>query len=442
MAEVHRITTELILGSIHNDVGDDGMMHAFFFEKPGVPSFGLGGMGTEIFYSKKGITLAALYARRHGPAYLRALSVSDIRSLLTNFVQENFWYISEEVFDDFSAGSYATKISQRTKTLLADKLEHSRIFKPEQKLSLFPLVTVRVSECFSSPVFFMRQPETLSNEIDPRLRPWLDGSTYPPLKETQAKKQYPASWLGVRSPNEKAAEKVKAAILGSAALTLTDTYRYMFSGREMWGGVCTMDNRPSFSFGNAHTPALMNDLLIRPEDNAWLSILSAKLLSDEPINQRQLRALEYFFRAWTLPPHERYPLHCMALEAVFGKRNNSTQAVKDGVRATLGSHIDESRIGDLLKIRGAVVHGQAPDVFDAEEYDTYYNTYSTDPISDLAILSAAALRQHVFDGAMTSQDEPHHEIVAKAKASGRIPKSFGTHQPDILAKPAKAAGSP
>lgn len=442
MAEVHDQTIELVLASIHNQVGDDGMMHAFMFHKPGRPKWGLGDAGTEIFFSLKGITLAALYVRRHGPNYLRALSISDIRRLLTDFIHDHFWWIAEETFGHFFTECYAAKVSVGTKAKLAQALATSPIFVPANELSLFPLVPVQVDACFSSPQFFFRAPATLLADLAPDIHAEIDASVYPPVKDTMAKKEIPGSWLGIRSPNEKAALKTKAAILGAAALTATHGYRYMFSGRHMFGGVSTIKGGVSFNFGRAHTPPLMEDIHIRPCDHAWLSKLAAMTASDDPVDQRQLRALEYFYRAWGQPEHERYPLHCMALEAMFGKKNNNTQAVKDGVQATLGAHIAADRIGALLKVRGDVIHGQAPDVYDSEEYDIYYRTYSEDPVHDLAVLTAAALRQRLFGADMVDQEEPHQEIIAQAKAKGRIPENFGSGGHGILTVPSTLPVTP
>ncbi|MBX3429962.1 MAG: hypothetical protein KF779_10300 [Hyphomonadaceae bacterium] len=434
MSEVHTHTIELLLKSISTAVGDDGLRHDFFFFQPGTPKIGLGHAGVEIFHSKKRLTLAALYVRRHGPAYLRAMAISDINRLLTSFVSDNYWYIAEDTFGNGSAASFETLVSTGTKAKLATLLETSSIFVPTNELLLFPLVPVVVEADFSSPAFFFRKPETLANEVGPPLTGLIDGAFFPPYKDTKAKRQIAESWLGVRAPIEQAAKKTRAAVLGAAALTLTENYRYMFSGREMFGGIATIKSTYGFQFGRAHTPPVMHDLRIRDLDHAWLSTLAQKVSSDDPVDQRHLRALEYFYRAWPLSPPERYPLHCMALEAIYSQKGKTTQSVKDGVRATLGAHIPADRIGDLLKVRGAVIHGQAPDVYDAEEYDAYYNTYSADPVRDLAALTAAALRQHLFGATMIDQVEPHLDIVAKATAQGKLPKKLGDPH-SILAMP-------
>ena len=88
MRSLHRTTVDLILSAVHNKVGEDGMMSSFLYgSKPNAPQWDRH-IGTEIFFSLRGITKAALFVRRHGPAYLRALSVEDICGMLRNFLTE------------------------------------------------------------------------------------------------------------------------------------------------------------------------------------------------------------------------------------------------------------------------------------------------------------------------------------------------------------------
>jgi hypothetical protein len=380
-------------------------MHSFLYCKPGAPHWDRR-LGIEIYWSLKGITHAALYVRKNGPAYLRALSVYDIRQLLTEFIQENYWYVSEDTFLKRFNESFAERVSEKAKVALAEALARSSVFDPVMYPTLFPLVPIRVETCFSSPAFFLRKPEALLDEFPPARHRWLDAKHFPPLIDTKARKEMPTSWLGVRAPVKQAAQKAKAAVLGAAALTITDGYRYMFS------------------FGEPHTPPLMHDMTIRGCDTGWLSTLATKLSSIDENDQRQVRALEYFYRAWDQKSHERFPWHCMALEAAFSKKGATTKSVIEGVRDTLGPHIDPDRVRQILRVRGAVIHGEAPDVFDADEYEAYYDAYSADPIDDLALLTAACLRHRIFGGTMIDQEEPHKEIIAEAQARGRLPKRF------------------
>ncbi len=83
---------ELLLGSVQDQVGDDGLRHGFMYSDPRStrhqPS-----IGTQFFVSHKKLGKVALYARRHAHPYLRMIGIKDVRRLLTGFVQDNFYLI-------------------------------------------------------------------------------------------------------------------------------------------------------------------------------------------------------------------------------------------------------------------------------------------------------------------------------------------------------------
>ena len=176
------------------------------------------------------------------------------------------------------------------------------------------------------------------------------------------------------------------------------------------------------SFGEPHTPALMDDLIITEDDHAWLEILAAKVTAPERALRRQIHALEYFYRAWFLDPRERFPVLCMALDAMFGEANHATQAVIDGVRGTIGQHIADPRLRALMSLRASVIHGGAPDVYDSRKYARYYDNYDADPIRDLELVVTHCLRELVFEGQLKTHPDPHAAIIKEQQDKGRYPK--------------------
>ena len=426
MSALHRTTIDLILSAVHKEAGEDGMMCSFLSgTEPDAPHWARH-FGVTIFFSLKGMTKAALFVRRHGPPYLRALSIEDIRDMLQRFLTDNFHDVGRETFLSRFTESYAERVSEPTKEALARSLAASSIFSPTEELSLFPLVPLVVEASFSSPAFFLRAPDTLPEEFDTDLRLQLVPDTFPPLADYKYRIERPKAWLGVRSPVLQASIKMKAAILGATALTLPLYRRHMFSGREMFGGFCTIHDGWRLSFGEPHTPPLADDLVIRQCDHDWLEILAAKLASNTQDDRRQVRTLEYFYRAWPLEPAERFPALCMTLDALYGEASQTTQAIIEGVRATLGPHLDERRLRDLLKIRGAVIHGGAPDVYDSSKYLKYYQAYSADPINDLDEVVTESMRRRIFGAALRLQDNPNAEVIAQMQAQGRLPRKLRT----------------
>lgn len=399
-------------------VGEDGSEHAFLFQRPGQFSANL---GTRLFYGDRAMIRTALFAREHGAPYLKALSVGTIRSLLTDFVVENYYLLASETLFQRFEESYAQRVSPETKQKLAIALAASPIFSPSTDSTLFPLLTVRVDSDFSSPAFFFRSPSHLLDEFPADLHRRLSGERFPPVLDWKHRTEKPLSWLGVRSPALQASQKMKRSILGALALTPSLSYRYMFSGRSMWGGYCTVGGGCSLTFGEHDTPPLMEDIILTGGDRAWLSILANKLASPSKADARLMTSLEYFYRAWSLGPSERFPILCMALDAAYSEVGHATAAVVDGVRETLGT-LDKKRLRDLLEIRASVIHGGAPDVYDSRKYGKYYTAYAEDPIRDMGLLVAACLRQKIFGDALHEHDEPYQDLLAEARQQGRIPQ--------------------
>ena len=356
------------------------------------------------------------------------LSVEDICGMLREFLIENFQDVGRETYCEHFTESYARRVSEPTKEVLAQSLAASSIFSPANELSLFPLVPLTVEENFTSPSFFLCTPDTLLENFDTDLRRNLAPDTFPPLADYKYRTERPNAWLGIRSPIPQASAKIKASILGAAALTLPLNYRHMFSKRKMFGGDCTINNeRPiSFTFGEPHTPPLAYNLIIRQCDQDWLAILANKLGSNVQEDRRHLRALEYLYRAWPLGPSERFPVLCMTLDAVYSEASQTTQAIVDGVCETLGAHLDERRLRRLIKIRAAVIHGGAPDVYDSSEYIKYYRTYSADPIKDLCEIVTESLRRRIFEEKLHAKDVHNADLIAQMQAKGQLPSNSDT----------------
>jgi hypothetical protein len=402
-----------------NDVGDDGLMHQFNIDRRGQ----VAGIYVTLFFSWKALVTAALFVREHGAPYLRALSISDVATLLTDFVKDNYSAISKDTLFRRLEGPFSLHVSEEGRRQFAEAMAHSALFSPELELTVFPLVTIDVASDFSCPSFFFRGLQTLAQEIPARLQKLLAPDSFPPViaAEWKYRRETPLAWLGIRAHGLASARKMLRAILGAVALTPSETYRHMFSGRSMWGGHWTPGSSYSLSFGDADTPPLMENIVLTARDHGWLSTLCDKISQENRAIRRQMTALEYYYRAWPLGPSERFPILCMALDAAYSEVAGTTAAVVDGVRSTLGP-LDATRLRDLLEIRGSVIHGGAPDVYDSRKYGRYFRRYGEDPINDMGLLVAACLRQKIFEGILIEHAEPHQDIIEKARVQGRIPK--------------------
>lgn len=425
MAEaVHIAAIEQVLSAIY--ASGDTLLSSFIIHKPKAPAWNrLSGIGTEVFVKRKAYIRALLFIRQNGAPYLRAMSVSDLWSLVTSFITENFWYIRDGDLTRRDDCSYADQIELSGKLALADALANSALFKPLNELTLFPLIPIRVEAKFECPRFFIASSSDLNVDHMPAgVRDAdLNPTHFPPMARWDGIKRPTASWLGVRSPLLQVSTKAAAAILGAVALTPLPRERYMHSGRQMFGGRCTFaGGKYSLSVSDEpHTPPMMNDIVLTAADHSWLEQLAALLGDGDLHSRKRVKALEYFYRAWFLDPRERFPLLCMSLDSLVGVTHGHTKAAVKFVQDTVDATIEKPRLDLLMRVRGAVVHGAAPDVYDSENYEKYYLDYGTDPIRDIELVVAKCLRADIFGRNLTYHADPHAEIVAEMQAKGRLP---------------------
>ena len=403
-------TIESLLDGISLD-GKDGLRHSFFFGKPGRFTGPFGGMGVEIFHNRKQHIRTCLYLRRYGPAYLKALSVEDIWSRLTSFVSDNYWPIGEQTFGRRFEGSIGSVVTNECKQALASTLQASTIFKPNNDLTLFPLVPVKVEEAFEGSNFVLANPQhLLMTKIKnmPFARHILP-QHFPPIEPEKIKVEVPTSWLGIMAPSIQASKRLRGAILGAIKLTPMHVYRYRNSGRPMFGGRTTFsyEGNVSSSFGLPHTPACMYDILIKKEDHAWLTELDSILSGSVPDSERKIRALKYYFRAWFDDDDDRFPTFFMAIDALCGHQGlKHFETVVNALNPIIGTQYSEKRIRDLLNMRGDSHHGRAPDIVDSKEYQKYYEEYEENPLKDLEAITAVYLRSAIFGSSFREQRRP------------------------------------
>lgn len=422
---VHIEAIERVLSAVY--ASGDTLLASFIISKPGAAAWErLTGIGTEIFVRQADYTEALIFIRRNGAAYLRSMSLSDLRSLVTNFLTENFWHIRAGEFSRRHECSYAAQVDPSGKLAMAEALAASPMFEPVDELTLFPLLPIRVAAAFECPRFFVIAAGELSvaqmpsgvQQID------LDPTNFPPMTKWEGRKRPTVSWLGVRSPLLQVSRKAANAILGAIALTPVPSQRHLFSGRQMFGGRCTLARgNCTISGGDEpHTPPMMSDIAISATDHPWLRLLATLIDADDVHSRRRVKALEYFYRAWFLDPSERFPLLCMSLDSLVGASHGHTAAAVKFVKETIDHPIDDNRLRLLMRVRGAVIHGAAPDVYESENYEAYYVQYGTDPIRDVELIVSKCLRADIFSDTLAYHAHPHAEIIAEMQARGRIPQ--------------------
>lgn len=411
MADRPAEATELLLASMFRHRHPNRRRHSFMFNSPGAPMF-FGGMGTEINYDDRLLLQAALYLRKRGSSHLRSLSIGRLEGILKGFVSDSYYLVADEAFLSSFDCSYADWLSPEAKARLATALAASSLFIEPREITLFPLVPITVEAGYNSSSFFIGAPADLAAQLGPvQMAGTLVPDSFPPVSDWEHRRHTPNSWLGVRAPTLDAALQMRAAILGAAALLPHHMERYTFSGREMFGGYTAFANGWSISIGGPHTPALMTNLVIGTADHAWLTVLAEKIASPRKADKRQIRALEYYYRAWAPDAVKRFPTLFAALDAIFGDAGKATQAVVDAVGPVMGSEYTSERIRLMLGLRASVIHGGAPNVYESSKYEDYYEAYLMDPTRDLELIVARCLQTVIFPGTMSERPHTYAELI-------------------------------
>ncbi|WP_265269670.1 hypothetical protein [Sphingomonas lycopersici] len=414
-----RIAVDMMLDAMFCQRAPDRRQHSFMYNKPGGHPF-VGGAGFEVNYEGRGLLKAALFMRRNAAAHLGSLSVSDVEKVLTDFISNNFWIIGNEAWDGCLLGAgqsrdapFAEFVSATTKQRLTETIAASDLFVEPRQLVTFPLVTVRVAEEFECPTFFIVKPDGLKlsrlppGYIDADLR----SDSFPPFGRWDGTRRSPSSWLGVWAGTAEVAKRHRAAILGAVALLPHRMERYLFSGRTLFGGLCTFAGSLSMMSGDPHTPALSEDILIGKADHGWLAVLADKLVSPTKVDKRRMRALEYFYRAWVPDPTRRFPTLFGALDAIYGDAGKATQSVIEAVGPVMGSAYDYDRLKLLLGLRASVIHGGAPNVYESSDYHKYYERYEEDATRDLEYIVARCLQTVIFGSALRERPHTHAALI-------------------------------
>lgn len=420
-----RKAVDLLLAAMFCQRHPDRREHSFMYNRPDQHAF-MGGAGFEVNYNNRALLRAALFMRRNAAPHLRSLSVGDVEKALTDFITNNLWIIGNEAWDGCLLGPgravdapFASFVTEGTKERLAEAIVASDLFVEPRQLFVFPLVVVRVEHEFESAPFFLVEPKGLTLK---RLPPGyvaadLQPESFPPFHRWDGIRNSPASWLGIWAGTLEVAKRNRAAILGALALLPHRFERYLFTGRKVFGGLCTFNGSLSMTTSDPHTPALSEDVVIGSSDHGWLAVLAEKIDSPAKVDKRQMRALEYFYRAWVPDPTRRFPTLFGALDAIYGDAARATQSVIDAVGPVMGAAYDYERLKLLLGLRASVIHGGAPNVYESSDYHRYCERYEEDATRDLELIVARCLQAVIFGPAL--HERPHTYAALIKQRTGR-----------------------
>lgn len=414
-----------ILESLYPD--GDQLLSSFLYGTPGAPPWQRR-IGDNIFVREHQYIEALLFLRKHGAPFLRDISISSLWSMMTEFVTEHYAYIIGERLILTPGFSLARQVSPRGLNALSQALLRSSLFNPTNEITLYPLVPVIVKERFQSHHFSFTGSDGLAASLESfgTHHPSLLPTQFPPIEGLVGVPEPTSNWLCISAPDPLVARKRACATLGALALTPVRKERYLQTERSIYGGYCTIStDKISCTPGTKPmTPRIASNIILTQADHSWLEVLSTLFDGEELAQKSHIRALEYFHRAWFDEPRERFPTLCMALDSLVAAQHRHTKAAVDFVVSTIDEPIDQDRLHLLMKLRGAVIHGAAPDVYESEYYEAYYSQYGEDPICDLELVVASCLRQSIFEGKFRTHPDPHTEIVKQHQDLGLLPQNM------------------
>jgi hypothetical protein len=371
------------------------------------------GTGDEIVFDGLLLQRIALSVRSSAKNYLKSISIPDLHQLLVDFVVSDPDFCSAmQIKQD--ASSYYSQAFDDLCLKIAKRLSISAIFSPCNTLFLIPLSTIRTATALKLDTFFIFPPAILCHELER----WydhdkIDGALFPPMPMHSGMSRTPVtSWLGIRAPSRSIAFQMRDAILGAVALLPHPMERYMFTLRKVARGYCSFDKAVTFHSGEPHTPRLGDLIDLSDADLDWLTELCHMLESEDVAQRRKTRSLEYFYRAWIPEPSRRFSTLFASLDAIFGDPGRATQSIIDAVNLTLKQKYTDSQLRLMLGLRGSVIHGGAPNIFESEKYYLYFKQYHRDPVSDFEHIVSLTLIHHIFRGKMAPRSHTHAELIS------------------------------
>jgi len=373
-----------------------------------------------LYYERSDFLKAKLFVRKYCSPHLRSISVAEVGSAIQKFVQSTYSILYRETNASPQAALFDA-VSAETVGAFANALAQSPLIVEPTQVSLFPISILNVVAPYVSDTFFISNSASLNAfatqyNLNAEM---IDPAVFPPFHNWRGTQEPADTFLGVQAASPEIALRVRAAVLGALALLPHYMERYLFTGRHIISGVASVANlERSASYGMKHTPALAEQLTITSDDHEWLDALTHKLSSEANSDKRQLRALEYYYRAWIPDSARRFPILFGALDAIYGDAGQATQSIIDAIGPVMGSAYTYERLKLLLSVRASVVHGGAPNVYESSKYHDYYEQYSEDVTNDLELIVARCLQTFIFNGTM--KERPHTHAALILQHTGRV----------------------
>lgn len=379
-------------------------------------------VGDQILFDHDCLFDAALFTRANAADHVQSLSIASVISLLVrcarDIIEENPGMLlvaspGEPLFQSMDAS---------LRSIVSDQMRSSSLFAAHAKLFLYPVDAINVLNEFECDRFFIASPRDLPKHLNE----WYDEDelatdSHPPTPMgKRGNSPTTSAWIGVNAPLSEVSLRVRNTILGAIALLPHWLERYQFTLGSPPSGHMTFDKQAIYHSGDMAAPPVSERINISDNDLPWLNLVHRLVDPRDKADRKAALSLQYFYRAWTKEAANRVSPLCSALDALFGDQNAATKAMIDAVGNHFGSALDETRAKRLTKLRAHVLHGGAPNIYEASVYQRYVADYRRDPVTDLEIVTARCLRHHIFHDVMGERPHTYEDFLLAYGGEDRL----------------------
>lgn len=393
---------DLILDAIYSTGEKHQLLSEFGIREPDSPIWS-STLGTSIYVrNEKTYSKAIFYIRQNGVPYLSELPVSELKRQVTQFLTENFWYIKDGEFSRNPNLSYNLQIPFNAKLQLARALMISPLFQTTHIIFLYPFNSISTENNLRLESFFIVNSSNLSSKdlnISNDDFKQFNFNYYPSIIDNQINQKRISTWIGIHAPTEKISQRMLYALLGAISLFEDSKKRYCFNGEPKDSGCAYFPNDYQYTYKETADllPSLYFKLKIGNDLSTHLKDISNFMSSMSKESERSILALTNFYKSWFEDEAGQYRTLCTCIESLIEDTSTKSSQKFKNLCLQYSNKFDNNQIRHLLNIRGSIVHGKAPHLSDSSYYDSYFETYLSEPLADLLNIVEIVLKGHIFN---------------------------------------------
>lgn len=351
--------------------------------------FMYGSIGYELWVDGQGrrnAGLELLAARRTG---LAGLSVREAERIIENSLQTHFNLVANQVLLSLRRRMTLLELSNsQIIEALAESLEAQLSEFNRRKLFLVPSWRITPAVTHIGDQVVIATASSLEGDgWDGVVQAFgdIEREHFPPVLEMPRRTRLGSDdgWLGVVAGSIPEGTSRLTQLLGAVSICLPWDVSRLFSGAIYPTGMAILEEDNGMvrlTPSGPNVPPLLYAAVLSPEAT---SLIVRLMTVDNNMQRRIGAALEYIAAGWPLQGRQSFLHYAIALDALFGTRNNTTASIVAGV-SQWASDIPniEGRIRMLLNMRHELLHGRQTSVEACGDYIGYFTEFESDPYVD------------------------------------------------------------